>query len=142
MSFDRQGELIGATFNALNKGIFPSTTNRPSLTPPDVISPWKANTQYKVHQRMFYQGQIYRCIKSHRSKRRGIPDLKASLWQLETQPTLATTTKPSIEDNISKWKSYKWYSIDDQGEIYPCRQAHTSLSDWMPPVVPTLWLQV
>jgi hypothetical protein len=85
LSSDRQAELIGATFNTLNKGIFPSSssTNRPSLTPPpppDEISPWKANIQYRVDQRVNYKGKIYRCIKKHKSKRRKTPDLNVSLW--------------------------------------------------------------
>ncbi len=50
MSCDRQAQLIGETFNALDEGVLPSTTNRPLSTysPTSKISPWKAKVQYKV----------------------------------------------------------------------------------------------
>jgi chitinase len=159
LSSDRQTELIGATFNALRKGVLLPTTNRPSSTsaPTDKIYPWKANIQYKVGQRVTYQSKIYRCIKKHKSVSKKTPDLKDSLWNLESVPTLATTkatttimvertTKSSVQTIASEWKSYKSYSVDDQvihqRRTYRCRQAHTSLPDWMPPVVPALWWQV
>ncbi len=154
MSCDRQAELIGVTFNALTKRILSSTTNHPSLStssPTDKIHPWKANIQYKVGQRVTYQGKTYRSIKKHKSQRKKTPDLNDSLWQLETQSTRtttkATTTKSSTQDNsVSEWKSYKSYSVDNQvtyqGKTYRCRQAHKSLPDWTPPAVPALWLQI
>jgi chitinase len=153
LSCDRQAELIGATFNALNKGILSSTTNRPLSTssPTNKIHPWKAKVQYKVDQRVTYQGKTYRSIKKHKSERKKTPDLNDSLWQLETQltraTTKATTTKSSTQDNsVSEWKSYKSYLVDNQityqGTTYRCRQAHTSLPDWTPPAVPALWLQI
>ena len=95
-----------------------------------------------------YQGEIYRCIKTHKSLPRKTPDLKNSYWHLETKSTSATTTTKSPTQNsiVSKWKSYKLYSVGDevtyQGKHYRCRQSHTSLSDWTPPVVPALWWQV
>ena len=146
LSSDRQAQLINATFNSLNNRISPppSTTNRP-----DKISLWKVNIQYKVDQRVTYKGKIYRCIKKHKSKRGKTPNLQVSFWQLETQTTLVTTTtttKSTTQENISEWKSYKSYLVNDQvtyqGNTYRCRQSHTSLSDWMPPAVPALWLQV
>jgi hypothetical protein len=50
LSCDRQAQLIGETFNALDEGVLPSTTNRPLSTysPTSKISPWKAKVQYKV----------------------------------------------------------------------------------------------
>jgi chitinase len=152
LSSDRQAQLISATFNALNKGILLPTTNRPSLTSPstDKIHPWKAKVQYKVCQRVTYQGKMYRSVKTHKSVPKKTPDLKGSFWQLETvstftTTTITTTTRPLEKDDMSEWKSYKLYFVDDQvkyqGKIYRCRQSHTSLSDWMPPVVPALWWQ-
>lgn len=56
------------------------------------------------------------------------------------------TTKSSPQGNASEWKPYTAYSagqtVTYQGITYSCRQAHTSLPDWLPPVVPALWLQV
>jgi chitodextrinase len=159
LSCDRQAELIDATFNTLSKDVLPSTTNRPLSTssPTDKIQPWKAKVQYKVGQRVTYQCKTYRSIKKHKSERKKTPDSTDSLWQLETQSILAPsptttitierTTKSSTQiNNVSEWKSYKLYSVDDQvtyqGKTYRCRQAHMSLTDWMPPVVPALWLQI
>ncbi len=149
LSSDRQAELISATLNALDKRIFLSTTTRPSLTSPstDKIQSWKAKVKYKLDQYVIYQGKIYRCIKTHKSLPKKTPDLKNSYWNLETKSTCTTTTTKSLtQDSISEWKSYKLYSVGDevtyQGKQYRCRQSHTSLSDWMPPVVPALWWQV
>jgi hypothetical protein len=41
LSSDRQAQLIGGIFNALNNRICPSLI-------PDEISSWKANIQYKI----------------------------------------------------------------------------------------------
>jgi len=159
LSSDRQAELIDATFKALSRDTLPSTTNRPSSTssPTDKTQPWKAKVQYRIGQRVTYQGKIYRSIKKHKSERKKTPDLENSLWKLEIESTLTTkattttikdetTTKFSTQDNLSEWKLYKSYSVDDrvtyQGKTYRCRQAHTSLSDWTPPVVPALWWQL
>jgi hypothetical protein len=50
------------------------------------------------------------------------------------------------QGHSSDWQSFKSYSIDDhvtyQGKTYRCRQNHMSLSDWMPSVVPALWLEI
>jgi chitodextrinase len=59
---------------------------------------------------------------------------------------IKTTAQPSNQDSSSHWKSFKSYSVGDQvtyeEKTYRCRQSHTSLSDWMPPAVPALWLEI
>jgi hypothetical protein len=59
---------------------------------------------------------------------------------------IKTTAQPSNQGSASHWKSFKSYSVGDQvtyeEKTYRCRQSHTSLSDWMPPAVPALWLEI
>jgi chitodextrinase len=164
LSSDRQAELIGTTFNALSKGdLLSTTTIRPSSTssPIEKNHSWKVKMNYKVGHRLTYQGKTYRCIKAHRSVSNKTPALESSLWHLETVTTLPpatqkiktkatekvkTTTQPSNQGSSSHWKSFKSYSVGDQvtyeEKTYRCRQSHTSLSDWMPPAVPALWLEI
>lgn len=108
LSSDRQAELVGATFNALNNGLPPSTSQPQSSTTPPRITTTT-----------------------------GIP---------RTSTISRGTQSSSTQGNISEWKPYTAYSVGQkvtyQGITYSCRQAHTSLPDWLPPVVPALWLQV
>ncbi|CAF1248336.1 unnamed protein product [Rotaria sp. Silwood1] len=155
LSSDRQAELIGATFNLLNNNIKPPVTTNPSSTsyPNNKVYPWKINIQYYIGQRVIYEKNIYRCIKQHKSTGKNKPNSKNSFWQLETSSTFktittttTTTTQSSNENNISEWKPYISYLVNNkviyQGKKYRCRQAHTSLSDWIPPALPALWLEI
>ncbi|CAF1325319.1 unnamed protein product [Rotaria sordida] len=60
--------------------------------------------------------------------------------------TTTTTTQSTNPGNASEWKPHHSYLVNDQvkyqGKTYRCRQAHTSLPDWIPSVVPALWLMV
>ena len=118
LSSDRQAELVGATFNALTNGLPPSTSQPQSSTSPPQITTTTATPRTS-------------------STSRGTPPPSTST---------SSTTKSSTPGNISEWKPYTAYSVGQkvtyQGLTYSCRQAHTSLPDWMPPVVPALWLQV
>ncbi|CAF1186430.1 unnamed protein product [Adineta ricciae] len=166
LSSDRQAELISATFNALNKDNLSSitTTKRTSLTSPSFakICPWKPKVQYKIGHRVMYNGKVYRCIKTHTSVAKKTPPLNCSLWRLEIVRALMTTIKQvktttttekitttiqlSDQNTSSQWTPFKLYLVGDQviyeGKSYRCRQSHTSLSDWMPPVVPALWWKI
>ncbi|CAF1316463.1 unnamed protein product [Adineta ricciae] len=75
LSKDRKGELIGATFNALNKDIDVLSMNR--------LRSWKANAQYYVDDHVKYDDKIYRCIRSHKSVVDQTPPAENSLWSLE-----------------------------------------------------------
>jgi hypothetical protein len=41
------------------------------------------------------------------------------------------------------WEPYTTYEVDElisyEGNVYSCWQAHTSLPNWRPPIVPALW---
>ncbi|CAF1395041.1 unnamed protein product [Rotaria sordida] len=71
---------------------------------------------------------------------------RSSSTNPSTTINLMTTSESSNQGNTSEWKPYHSYLVNDQvtykGIRYRCRQAHTSLPDWMPPVVPALWLQI
>jgi hypothetical protein len=49
----------------------------------------------------------------------------------------------SQAQSIPTWQPNTWYNVGDlvtyNGTIYKCIQAHTSLANWQPPVVPALW---
>jgi chitinase len=52
----------------------------------------------------------------------------------------------TINSGINAWATYTYYNVNDivtyNGNSYKCRQAHTSLPGWEPPVVPALWLLI
>lgn len=148
LSSDRQTKLISSTFNVLSKDFSPPTSK---------IFPWKLYSRYYVGERVIYRGKIYSCIQKHVSSRRRTPDVTKSLWQIRSPlPTTTTkrtsTRKPTTtprtttNNNAPEWEPFKSYSGGDkvtyQGKIYQCRQAHISLTDWMPPAVLALWLRV
>ncbi|CAF2181411.1 unnamed protein product [Rotaria magnacalcarata] len=62
--------------------------------------------------------------------------------------SMTTTLISSViaQKTVRTWQSYYVYSMADEvthdGRKYNCRQAHTSLLDWMPNCVPALWLQI
>ncbi|CAF2944495.1 unnamed protein product [Rotaria sp. Silwood2] len=110
LSSDRQAELIGATFNALNNGI----------QPPPVTTSTSSSITTKTSS--------------------------SSSTKPSTTRTVTTTTKTSNQGNILEWAPYYSYVVNDlvtyQGLTYKCRQSHYSLPNWMPPIVPALWLQI
>jgi len=54
-----------------------------------------------------------------------------------------TTTAPTTPTE-SAWKPNTFYAVGAlvtyNGSTYSCRQAHTTLTGWEPPIVPALWL--
>jgi chitinase len=133
LSSDRQAELVGVTFNALSKDVRPIIRNSSSSTTTAVTTSPSSTTKSVTNS----------------SSSTAIP--------VTTSPSSTTTvtsttrkaeasTKPLNQGHSSEWQSCKSYSIDDQvtyqGKTYRCRQNHMSLSDWMPSVVPALWLEI
>jgi chitinase len=104
LSGDRNSELVGATFAALNNGqtlapgTNPSTlptpttsrTNAPGSTVPGSTthapsgnaSPWIAHNVYSVGDRVTYEGKTYQCLQQHTSLPGWTPSAVAALWQL------------------------------------------------------------
>ncbi|GLY14564.1 cellulose-binding protein [Kineosporia sp. NBRC 101677] len=64
----------------------------------------------------------------------------------EAPTTAPTTTAPEDTEAPAEgeWQSWKWYNRGDKvtydGVTYECRQSHTTLPGWEPPVVLALWL--
>ncbi|CAF0868601.1 unnamed protein product [Rotaria sp. Silwood1] len=171
LSSDRQAELIGLTYNALNNGVEPSSTtasasssNSPTTinnvktttqsSTQGIIRQWQTNYAYSVNDLVMYQGKIYKCRQGHRSQLDWIPPDVLALWlpisSPSTNPTIiesvTATTQPSNQGNVSQWQVGYSYSVNDlvmyQGRKYQCRQPHRSQADWTPPDVPALWLQI
>ncbi|CAF4110390.1 unnamed protein product, partial [Rotaria sp. Silwood1] len=107
LSSDRQAELIGATFNALNNGVQPPppvvTTKPPSpvtskssssskpttikLIPTTTqssnggnVPQWQVGYLYAVNDLVMYEGIKYQCRQAHRSQADWIPPLVLALW--------------------------------------------------------------
>ncbi|CAF4871587.1 unnamed protein product, partial [Rotaria sp. Silwood1] len=97
LSSDRQAELIGLTYNALNNGVEPSptttsasssnssttinsvTTTTQSSTQ-GIIRQWQTNYAYSVNDLVMYQGRIYKCLQAHRSSPNTKPSKTPTLW--------------------------------------------------------------
>lgn len=58
--------------------------------------------------------------------------------------TPTVTPTPTATPGIAPWAPGVVYKVGDKvtydGLTYTCRQAHTSLTGWEPPIVPALWL--
>jgi chitinase len=104
LSSDRNAELVGATYTALNNGqtisfvTNPSTsptssaapTNAPSSTasasttqaPGGNVSAWAANRMYSVGDRVLFEGKTYQCLQPHTSLPGWTPVAVPALWKL------------------------------------------------------------
>ena len=62
------------------------------------------------------------------------------------ESTLSPKEIKSLAGLYPKWRTGLSVIVDDlyryQGELYKVVQAHTTQSDWYPPVVPALWVSV
>ncbi|OAB44421.1 lytic polysaccharide monooxygenase [Paenibacillus glacialis] len=58
--------------------------------------------------------------------------------------TINGTTATASTPTVSEWKPNTYYAVGAlvtyNGATYTCRQAHTTLTGWEPPIVPALWL--
>ncbi|MFF5226712.1 carbohydrate-binding protein [Dactylosporangium sp. NPDC000521] len=65
-----------------------------------------------------------------------------------SKPPASTTASrsPAAKPVVPAWAAGVAYQVGArvsyQGGVYACRQAHTSQSDWSPPVTPALWSRV
>jgi hypothetical protein len=104
---------------------------RPDAT--DVLA-WVAGEQVIVGTRRMYEGTEYECLQAHVTQSDWTPDATPSLWAV-----VVAEPEPSAE-----WAVGVAYAVGDvvtyQGRAYQCRQAHTSIATWTPPLVQSLWL--
>jgi chitinase len=110
-------------------------------------STWTANTSYHVGDIVAYNGINYQCRQSHTSLSGWEPANVAALWQVSTAAatvnTAGNTTTATPTFASSTWAANTSYQTGDSvtynGKLYKCRQGHTALTGWEPPVVPALW---
>ena len=71
-------------------------------------------------------------------------DMVATGHDLQAILDAVTPTAPSTTE-VPKWQTGQAVTVNTQrwhdGVLYECVQAHTTQSDWAPPVVPALWRQ-
>ncbi|CAF3989261.1 unnamed protein product, partial [Rotaria sp. Silwood1] len=119
LSSDRQAELIGATFNALNNGVQPPPPVVTTKPPPPVVTTKPPSP---------------------------VTSKSSSSTKPTTINLIPTTTQSSNGGNVPQWQVGYLYAVNDlvmyEGIKYQCRQAHRSQSDWIPPLVLALWLPV
>jgi hypothetical protein len=98
LSSDRNYELIGATFEALNNDRLPSLESNPPI---EVISPtnstiisklstkrinsdypiWETHKHYKFGDQVTYENKIYQCLVAHTSLPGWTPYAVGALWK-------------------------------------------------------------
>jgi hypothetical protein len=96
-------------------------------------TPWKTSVAYVVGTLVTYSpnGRVYQCLQAHTSQVGWEPPSVPALWQ---SPTPC---------GVLPWATQTIYVVGSLvtfgGKTYRCIQAHTSQSDWTPPLVPNLW---
>ncbi len=88
LSSDRNSELIGATFRALNNDLKPSSESIPSINQTKSSSPptseypiWETNKDYKFGDYVSYENQTYTCLVAHTSLPGWTPYAVPALWK-------------------------------------------------------------
>ncbi len=98
---------------------------------------WKAGQTVQVGDVYSYNAFLWRCLQAHTTQNDWPPDVVPALWR-----------KVEIihKDEVRVWQSGVNYAVgdevaypDENGALYTCLQAHTSLTGWEPPNVPALW---
>ena len=93
LSGDRNGELIGATYQVLNTDQKPSIESKPpteinvnpsssSTSMNSYYSSWESNKDYQVGDHVVYGDRVYTCVLAHKSSPGWTPYLVGVLWQL------------------------------------------------------------
>ncbi len=98
---------------------------------------WKAGQTVQVGDVYSYNAFLWRCLQAHTTQSDWSPDVVPALWRkVEIVP----------ESNVRVWADGIDYVMgdevtypDENGALYICLQAHTSLVGWEPPNVPALW---
>jgi hypothetical protein len=94
--------------------------------------PLGAHDAYRLGQRVLWNGELYRSTIDNNV---WSPDVTG--WALVNAPESPATPE---------WAYPVAYKVNDevtyQGQLYRCRQAHTSQAGWTPPAVLSLWLPI
>jgi carbohydrate binding protein with CBM5/12 domain len=100
-------------------------------TPAPAAAPWAAGTSYAAGDLASSGGVTYRSRQSHTAQPGWEPPAVPALWEIPTPC------------GVAPWAPQTAYAVGSQvshaGNLYACRQAHTSLPGWEPPATPALW---
>ena len=98
---------------------------------------WRPGLAVQVGDVFSYNASLWRCLQAHTTQSDWPPDATPALWR---------KVEVIHEDEVRVWQTGMDYIVGDEvaypdatGDVYVCRQAHTSLTGWEPPAVPALW---
>lgn len=94
---------------------------------------WVAGEQVQIGTQRDHDGTTYSATQDHQTQIGWEPPNVPALW------AVVVVVPPA-----GVWTAGVAYAVDDEatynGNLYRCRQAHTSIGGWEPPNVPALWL--
>ena len=100
----------------------------------DVLE-WVTGESVQVGTQRMYEDVTYECIQAHVTQGDWTPPTVPALWRVVVET-------PTTDE----WAVGVAYSVGDEvtylGQLYRCRQAHTSISTWTPAAVLALWLPI
>ena len=118
----------------------------PNLSCTGNVANWTAMVYYSAGNVVAYNGNRYKCIRGHTSYSNWTPDVAESMWGKVNCEQQNASTNSSCDGTVPTWSAGEAYVVGKvvfwQGSRYKCIQAHTSLGNWMPDVVPALWGKV
>jgi len=104
---------------------------------------WQIGVQYEVNDIVCFHGINYRCTSKHTSQVDWYPG-KPGVYLWEEYISRIRVTPGNL---APVWDpNFVYYPVGEcvsyENINYRCRQAHTSQTDWKPPIVPALWQEV
>lgn len=92
---------------------------------------WATGVNYKVGDRVVFQGMVFKCLQAHPSQAGWTPTATPALWN---RPAPCAT---------SAWQTQTDYPLNHEvtfnGRRYRCKTAHVSQATWTPSATPALW---
>ena len=94
---------------------------------PEFFAPWKANTQYKLGDRIQYGGKLYKVVQAHTSQADWTPDITPALYTEVPEPgTIPEWRQPTgaqdaymigdkVRHNEKVWESIMDYNVYEPG---------------------------
>ncbi len=93
---------------------------------------WIDGEKVMKGQERTYGGKTYSCLQDHQTQKDWTPDKTVALWKEVIETPATGEWAAGVAYKVGAEVTYK-------GKTYVCLQAHTSISTWMPSVVPALW---
>ena len=108
-----------------------SLISTPAVAATAEADAWSDDADYALGDLVSYNGETYRCIIAHHSSEGWDPASVPALWE-----------RVADEGEVA-WHAQTAYSRGDiveyNGNVYECRQGHTSQPGWTPAAVAALW---